>query len=252
MKQFVLTICLLAIAAPAHAIVNLQELHTGEPEPGFSGTLALDLSGDSGNTDKSNLSFGSLLQWQRERRSNMLLLNYDYGESQGVTSSDRGFIHLRHIEQLTAPYGWEIFGQLQNDRFARLSLRSLVGGGLRVKHRYPKRTTIFGAGGFYEREKLTEVTTTSDDRSSADWRGNLYLIMDWALNEQITLYNTGYYQPRLDEPADFRLLEQAGVKVKIAERLSLRLSINLRYDSRPPQSVKDYDIHYRSGIEYSF
>ena len=34
--------------------------------------------------------------------------------------------------------------------------------------------------------------------------------------------------------------------------LSLKLSLDLKHDSQPPQDVKKTDITYSTGIEYSF
>ena len=56
----------------------------------------------------------------------------------------------------------------------------------------------------------------------------------------------------MDDFSDFRLLEDATLSVKMTDTLSLNLSLNLAHDSKPPQSVKNTDTTYSTGVEYSF
>ena len=61
-----------------------------------------------------------------------------------------------------------------------------------------------------------------------------------------------FYQPDINDFSDSRLLEQFGLLLDITEKLSLKLSLDISYDSRPPQQIKQTDTSYNVGLEYSF
>jgi hypothetical protein len=42
------------------------------------------------------------------------------------------------------------------------------------------------------------------------------------------------------------------LQIKLTGALDLRLSVEVAYDSEPPQLVDNTDVTYRTGIEYSF
>ena len=238
---------------PALAIVNLEDVHTRDFEEGFNGALGVDLSGASGNSDEGTILLSTQLHWKKASRSNILLANYSYGKANGQINTDKAFFHLRHIQSIDPNYAWELFTQLQNDRFARLSLRSLLGGGVRYKLVQEENRYIFGVGSFYERDRLSKTSSALNEPSThLDWRANLYLIVGHNLNKQSHLYSTLYYQPTLGDIGDYHVLLQGGVKIKMTDNLKLHMGVNARYDSQPPTAVEDYDINYRSGLEYHF
>lgn len=246
---------LLCLAPCAWAIVNVEDLRPKAREPGFHGQLAFATTGQSGNTDKSSWSLGARAEWQREREVDFVVFNADYGEAGGVRDTDKQFLHIRHITDADERRAWEAFVQLERNEFTRLSSRSLLGGGLRwtLRQRPQQGTELFaGTGAFYSRERLEPRADTTDAGTDILWRANLYLVVRLGLNESVRLLSTTYYQPALDELADFRALEEVALAVRLNERLDLKLSLETAYDSRPPQLVEKTDITYRSGIEYRF
>lgn len=71
-------------------------------------------------------------------------------------------------------------------------------------------------------------------------------------NEQVRAYSTTYYQPAIRDTGDYRVLEQASALVHLHEKLDLKLSLDIAYDSRPPQTVKRTDIRYSIGMALTF
>ncbi|MCF6218637.1 MAG: DUF481 domain-containing protein [Gammaproteobacteria bacterium] len=252
MKKQLLALLLLA-SLPAHAIVNLDEIHSRDVELGLSGALGINFSGSKGNSDETNTQLSAQLQRGTETYSDILMVSYHYGEANGQLNNDNAFIHLRHIQKMDATFSWELFTQLQNDRFSRLSLRTLVGGGLRYKWAETDNRIILGVGAFYERERIDDTSLSVDERREhRNWRGNFYSIISHTLNPQSHLFGTLYFQPRFDDTTDYRLLLQSGIKVKIAKSLDLVIGLDAAYDNKPPLTVEKYDINYRSGLEYTF
>lgn len=238
---------------PAVAIVNMESLHLGQPEDGWSGRFELGASGATGNTEKWDAAAGLRLQRQEGANTNFLLLDYAYGRSLGQTYADKSFAHLRHIYQHTDVTAYEGFLQAEQNEFIRLSYRRLAGAGLRftLSERTQQQAWFLGLGTFYVREKIFDPTPDEDEIEKS-WRGNLYLVMKHQLSDQTRLLSSTYYQPKFSNTDDFRILEQAGLSVSLAGKLSLQLGINVSYDSEPPLGVRKTDTGYRTGISYQF
>jgi len=254
MGRGLLTILMMGWMAGAHAIVNIESLRTGEPPQGYSGSMNLAVDGQSGNTEKLGINAGARLQWHRGAVTNFALLRYTYGETSGIQDTNKLFSHARHIRRVSEDTAYEGFIQAERNTFARLSFRGLMGGGVRLKllETPGVKSLHLGLGGFFSRETLQERTGLTDGGSQNIWRFSTYLNYLHRLNDQVRVLSTTYYQPAMDDFSDYRLLEEATLSVKMNDKLSLNLSLDLTHDSKPPQSVKKTDTTYSTGIEYSF
>lgn len=66
------------------------------------------------------------------------------------------------------------------------------------------------------------------------------------------MYSTTYYQPAFSDTADYRMLEQASILVKLRENLDFKVSLDISFDSMPPQTVQQRDLTYSTGLEFNF
>lgn len=237
----------------AQAIVNIEGLRGDANEPGLSGSLDLSLSGAQGNTDKIAATAGGRLLWQRERDSTLIIASYSYGSSNDVRDTNKTFTHVREVYPTSDENSLEGFFQVERNEFTRLSLRTLIGGGLR-QLMYGSAAGQFwlGAGAFYSTEKLKSDPLYTDGGTERLWRGNIYLAIDYSLNDSVKLVSTTYFQPSMEDVSDYRLLEQGTIRFTINDSFALRLRLDIAHDSRPPQSIKKTDVNYLSGLEYSF
>lgn len=245
--------CALALSNSASAIVSVEDLHLSEAEPGLNGKFQFSLSGESGNADKLATGVASRVQWNRGSRNTFLILNYDYGESFDRKDTDKSFVHLRHIRPYAPRRAWEAFAQWQHNEFARLNYRALLGGGLRLAllERGADRALFFGIGGFFAKESL-EAQEGTNDQGGSDWWGNTYLLYKRKLNAQVEFQTTTYFQPKLSDSKDFRLLEDMFLRVRMSDTLALKLILNVAHDSQPPQAVEKTDTSYATSLEYVF
>lgn len=254
MKRLNFTLfCLgLCYATSATAIVSMEGLHTSKPKEGFSGNVELSLSNTSGNTEKEEYSLGSRLQWHQGKVTDYLLLSAHYGESSGVKNTDNAFIHLRHIQQFQPRTAWEAFMQAEQNEFARLEYRGLAGGGLRftLYEKENRGAVFFGIGTYYSEERIDD--TYPDAGTETLWRGNTYLLLKYQATPNTVLASTTYYQPSTEGADDYRLLEQAALKVKLTDMLSLVVSAEYSFDSEPPQGVEKRDVTYKTAFSLGF
>lgn len=240
--------------AGAQAIVGMESLHLGSPEPGFRGELELAWSGASGSTDKTDFAVATRLEHHRERHTDFLVASHAYGQVSDVDNTKRSFLHLRHIYQHTPALAWEGFGQGQSDEFARLAFRGLLGGGARFTliEKTDVEAAFLGIGAMYSRERYTALAGIEPTYSQRLWRGNLYLVFKYELRPGVRMANTLYYQPALEDFGDYRLQDAFALQIDITDTLALQLSANVAHNSRPPTSVDENDVVYRTGINWSF
>lgn len=249
-----LFILLFLFSNQINAIVNVEDMRVAEPSDGFSGKFDFGMAGASGNTEKSNASLGTRLQWHQGKATDFIVLNYTYGESSGVRNTNKGFLHARHVSQSWAKTAWEGFAQAEKNEFTRLSYRGLLGAGLRFSLNNENRQSALhlGLGGFYSIEELEAKTGLTDDGVEKLWRANLYISYKHNLDNGVQLMSTTYYQPEIGNAADFRLSEQAALSVSLSKRMRLVLSLDVSHDSEPPQSVEKTDTSYNTRFEVQF
>lgn len=240
--------------SPVWAIVNLEDLHLSEPKKGLSGNTSLGISGAEGNSEYIDAEWKAKIQSTHESATRYALLQYAYGESFKEENRNSAFIHLRNIQNISVRQSWEIFAQAEQNKFARLKLRALVGGGLRWDVGSDKniRETFLGAGGFYSHESINAELNASDAGKENLIRGNFYLVYKKKINSDTLLFSTTYYQPSVSDIKDFRLLEVAGLKVALQGSLSIVLNLELSHDNRPPQFVDKTDLNYKTELVYQF
>ena len=174
----------LLLPSPARAIVNVEQAIIGHGYDGWHSSLSVLGSGASGNTEKSANKADWLNVWQHGIHSEFLQLQSAYGKSRGQVDTDRAFAHLRHRSEVGAGWGVEGFAQVGQDRFARLSQRTLLGGGLRwvLFEEQQRAAGYLGLGAFHERETLSSLVGTTDSLHKELWRGNSYLILKQQFN----------------------------------------------------------------------
>ncbi len=132
-KSILQTVCvaLVLLSSTAHAIVNVEQAVIGKPPESVHTQMDLLASGASGNTDTSSTRANFLGLWQHGDHTENLQLQYAYGKSGGQVDTDNAFAHLRHRTAISPDWAVEVFAQIGRYPFARLTQRTLFGGGMR-------------------------------------------------------------------------------------------------------------------------
>lgn len=248
-------VCLSFYAETAIAIVNIENMRVDSESKtqGFESMLALDISGKNGNTQKVKAGLGARGQWYKEKGTQFIVLNYEYGESSEIKDTDKTFLHYRNIRYQNKELAWEVFSQIENNKFTRLSLRGLLGAGIRWQIlKNSEQISYLGLGAFRSKEKLEEQAPATDYGVTYNNRINLYLVYKYTISDNSRFVNTLYYQPDISDTKDYRLLEQFGLQVDINGNLSFKVSLDMAHDNRPPQLINKTDTSYNTGFEYRF
>lgn len=250
-------------AGDAQAIVNLKNLYFGEPEPGFSGSLTLGLNGVLGNSSNIRTKGVFLGQWYQPGRLDYINANYAFGKTTVTDTTghrveledvNNWLIHARHVHDLTSLLAWEAFGQIESNRFNCLTDRELFGGGMRWTYTDTNdgKAVFYGAGLFNETERIAELSSTTDAGKSQKVRSNFYIVAKRKFFAATTLQSTTYLQHDITHFADYRLLEDASLTVGINDKLGLSLTATFKFDSLPPQQIKQGDLTYSANVVYEF
>lgn len=235
------------------AIVNMDRLHFSSNKNTFSADLDFSVSGSSGNTQTEKVALNSQFSWQAEKSINLAIFGYKFGKSNNSRNVNKAFAHYRYIHQLTDTLDWEAFSQLETNEFTRLTYRGLVGTGVRVAiAKTQKQHAFLGLGGFYSKEEIEVTAGLTDDGVEELNRANIYFLSKYNVSSSMSFSNVLYYQPRLNKISDYRALFQAKFDFKINHELSLRLSLDIVHDSAPSQGIKNTDISYLTGFNFSF
>lgn len=259
--------------------VNMERIATTSDAPGWSASL--DLSGGlkEGNVVKREVKFGGGVQHRtfhphvdttrpaffRERwmlSSNLALVKFS-----GRDVTDNGFMHVRYTRMILPRVGPEVFVQSQYNAFTNLRSRLLSGGGARFDVVHRNLFGLWGGTGYmgeYEVNAIEGCTPSDDDDCSAfipdshpsstfnhRWTSYVSMRLD-VLDEQLLLSSTTYVQPRFDDVSDVRINTGFQLEAKVGSVFSLGSDFEVRYDSRPPRTVKGTDISLRGFLRFRF
>ncbi len=140
-----------------------------------------------------------------------------------------------------------LFNDYENDRFADLDLRVVIGGGLGYHVIKTERTRLdLLGGGDYSHERYS----TPETRNS----GELYWGNDWtyrlskiaALNQTFRMFNN------MTETGQYRINFDVGMVTSLSKWLAWQLTYSDRYQSNPADGLKKNDILFTTGVRLTF
>lgn len=244
-------ICAILILLPSvsHAVVNIEAMRD-DLSDGL--TLNLGLGGELllGNNDAFTISPALRLDYKiSDEYRALALVKYDYGESGDERFKNEGFTHLRWTYTSdgkgTRGFGYEVFTQAQYDTFKSLTLRQLNGVGFRFEMSEREFGFAYGSSVMTDYERLKE--------GSGDglvMRNSTYISAVWKEHDQnnpsakrgkYLASVIAYYQPRLSAPSDYRVLLSAQAERALWSNISVVMTTNYLYDSKPPTQVSSHD-----------
>lgn len=256
MGRLLLSMLLLlgSLSSPASwAQINIERQRIQAEQEGFSGSLEASFTQRTGNSESLLSGLGARLAWARDPWLWFLLGDLRLGSSRGNTFLNRGFFHLRGIREHSPSLAWEGFVQHAYDQFARLRGRSLVGSG-------PRWTLVgedegalhLGIAYMVEWERLRVSPGDPDAPSTRAHRISSYLSGRLPLGKTLDVENTLYVQPRIGNPSDVRVLNEASLQWKGNAPLGFRIGFTLRYDGEPPSGVKKLDTEWVTRLTWEF
>lgn len=246
-----LFIVFLFFSVNCRAIENIESERLDNPDIGLNGSVAFNLDGETGSSEK--IAFGTELKLIKstQRDEIIFLIEQDYAEVNDDKNTDKSFVHLRYLTKDTPNWGHEVFVQAENDEFRALRSRYLLGLGLRYTLTPVNKLSanILGLGLFYEKEEYELEGTDNDEKNI---RGNFYWTYKHKISDYAALRSTFYFQPKLNDVSDEKGLWVFSVTSSITEKLLLRISVDVVHDTKTPESVVATETSYETEIVYAF
>ena len=250
-----LIVCLVLFHATTQLAgqVNIEALRTEHTDSGFVGSMGADLTLRTGNVELIKLKANARLEHIGESATWLLLTQGDLGFVGGERFSNDGLLHIRHGMVVTSIVTLEGFAQVNYDRARLLKFRGIAGAGPRLYLVSDQGQGFsLGAAYMYEHEVLDLPATAIHPLKSEVHRASFYGVAKLSAGPRVVFASTTYFQPRLDEFEDMRVLNNTGMAIAVSGRISLVLRFNLRYDSRPPDGVAGLDTELTNGLSIRF
>lgn len=240
-------------ALPGSAIVTTQPLFNGVTNAGpyaVMGRIGIDLQ--RGNTALLvlSVSLAGRLRWDDHEW--LLSGAHDRSTANSEQIGNKSFAHLRYRYWLNQHLQWELFGQLDQDRFRLMRVRALAGTGPRF---VPYKSDLFeweiGTAYFYEVEQMEASVDFPDGLTRKTHRANISSSarLDY---KDLTLRQVIYMQPALSNLSNIRVLHEIDCAFQVLDHFSLTWTFTQSRDSIAPSDVVPFDNRLLAGVKADF
>ncbi|MEN0067051.1 MAG: DUF481 domain-containing protein [Myxococcota bacterium] len=246
---------LLAVVNASFAQVNGEPLAAAAAQEGIGFQFTTAGSWSQGNVDFLQLSGNLAVQYRRNFRNREdaegemrdrailsargLLLQLN-----GAPFADQRLVHLRYTRMANPRLGVDVVAQYENNLLLLLEGRYTVGAALGWQAVDNETWGLhFGLGPLLEHEVRNVDPEGPDPRLMTNPR----LVFANRLNvvlvpNELTLSNTLYVEPRVDDPGDILIVDYFALNAPISKALTMNGNLTVRHDSRPPVPVQNTDV----------
>lgn len=222
------------------------------PPVKWTGNIAAGLLISQGNVDSEqyNLSLEAVRRADKDRIT--VTGSYIFGTTEDADGND---VTTNDAWKMTGKYDyfvdkkWYLFAgaSFEKDRVANLDLRFVPSGG--VGYQWVERpgfnfSTEAGIAWVYEDYRNAD----SEDFIAA----KLAYHVDYAVNDQVTLFHNLTYLPSLEDISDYNIIADAGVRASLTRSMFAEAKIVLDYDPSPAPGSEDLNTKYIASVGWKF
>lgn len=245
MFLFKIFLAMVLLSSISYAQVNTEVLRQNLEGKALAQSFDVNLGYQEGNNSFFSQSSSYRMDWNTDRGNGFGVLSSSQKSSAETQIVNRYFGHLRHALSIGETRWLEGFVQREQDEFIFLESRTLLGTGIRQE---VLKQVYLGVGVLFEYETLSESEEDEDD----DVRLNTYLSWKTPLSAFIHWRGVTYLQVDVSDVSDTKVLTDQSLNFKMSKRLNYRLSLVLRYDSKPPGDLAGSDIEIQNGFSVNF
>lgn len=179
--------------------------------------------------------------------------NARYSETARGPFVNQTFAHARWTAMWHPRIGSDVFAQYQTNQFLRMQARAVGGPGVRVEAVRTQHFALWlGSTVMFEYDRLSQLASSIEPLETFDVRWSNYLTLRLSLFEdRLLLQNTTYAQPRFDDFADARFLNETELMAKVIDALMLGVTVSVLHDTRPPEGVVPTDLRVFTTLRFS-
>ena len=231
--------------------INTEILRQEPSKKGLTHLLQSQLNIVQGNSDFLSYNISYRADLISKSLKSFLVISLNELQTQSIAINKYNFAHLRILKPLSEELGIETFFQQEYNPFLDLNKRQLLGLVFRkqlndTKNNSKKRIYFIGIGAMIEEETYTNNSKTQSLRSSN------YLTITHHLSDTMSLKSINYYQPKIAQLDDFKILSENIFSTAIHRNINLNIHGNIRLNNVPPTNVKKYDIEIIQSININF
>ncbi|MFZ2324454.1 MAG: DUF481 domain-containing protein [Ignavibacteriaceae bacterium] len=235
------------------AQINTERYRTDVDSVGFTGTADIDVTAITGNTDFQFIKVGGRLNYNWGEDYTFLVVDGGLGWDDGKKIFNQALAHLRHVHSLNKLVQVEAFFQTDFNKKRLLNERELIGGGLRFRFLKSDHLKIrFGISYFYEHERYDVEKNSVHRNNLFANRLSTYFTFEYEIKNDVQFVSTTYYQPQIGKWNDYKILSDNSLVVNLSSFVDLNVGLNLRFDSKPPETIKNTDTYTRFGFSFKF
>ena len=217
----------------------------------WSGTVDAGLSTTRGNADTLTVALGAQAAriTRRDKTSvyaaSLFARNSTAGESITTANATRG--GLRYDFNLSDRLFAFGLTDLEADKFQRLDLRLVLGGGLGYHARRTERTRLdLFTGGTFNQEYFSNNLRRKS--------GEVLLgeELTFKLSDRVSLTERAVIFPNVTELGEYRISFDTTAVTSLTKRLGFQVTVSDRFISNPIPGIKKNDLLLSTGIRLSF
>jgi hypothetical protein len=244
---------LFLISLNINAQINTERYRLDSDSIGFTGIADIEITAITGNTDFQFINLGGRLNYNWGTSYTFLVANGGLGWDDGERIFDQALLHIRHVHSITELIQVEIFTQTDFNKKRLLTERILAGGGLRFRIlKLDNFKFRLGTLYFYEHEKYDLPAKSIHGNNLFANRLSTYITFEFEIKDDVKLVLINYIQPQIGKWDDYRIISDNSLIVELSSFVFLNVGFNLRYDSRPPETIKATDTFTKFGFGFKF
>ena len=237
----------------SYAQVNTEKFRTGHDSTGFSGNIGISATAITGNTDFQIINADTRFNYNWGSSYTFFVGDAGYGWQDKVAFSNQALAHLRHVQSLNDFLMVEFFLQFNYNKKRLLLSRELAGTGFRFRILTEKDLEIrYGLAYMFEHEEYDLPANSFHGRLTDANRISSYATFNILLKNGFTFTSVTYFQPRIVEWKDFKAISDNSFASEISPLIDITFGVSLRYDSRPPDTIKKLDTTTKFGLSLKF
>ncbi len=247
-----LLILTLIISTQLFSQINTERFRQ-DSDSGFSGSINIEGLVQTGNTDFQLLTLGGRLNYNRLSGYTFFVFSGGYGWNNGRQFSNELISHIRNVEGLNEFLQFETFAQFDYNKKRKLLSRELLGAGLRFKILSTDGFKLrAGTSYFFEIEEYDLPELSDHGRNVNAHRFSTYITSEIQITDNTNLSSVLYFQPDIQKTDDYKLISENTISFSVTKQIGFNVKFNVRYDTVPPDGIKDTDTVTKIGITFRF
>lgn len=227
-------------------IMNVEKLRM-ESDSGWVGKVKGSYNINKSSRKIKQLQTNLHIQYKKDIHTFLILSDLSFIKAGNENFENNGSQHFRYTRNMMEWMSLEGFAQFQYNRILKVNFRNLWGGGIRFEA-FDRDTFKLYLGNIvmYEHERHENKNVENNMRLS------YYLNVQLAFNDKVSVQSIAYFQPKMIDMQDHRVLWQSNLDFAVLKNLKLGIQYNWMNDSRPPDGVPKVIYSLRNTVSYSF